>query len=73
MLIESLSPLRERFIEPFDFVLSALALGNVIVRLEDRNGLLATIKLQRPSARHDHRGSIGLYAPDFAFPPPGLQ
>src|SRR5580693_1173638 len=61
------------FVEVANFPLSSLPLGNVIVRLQDRNGPPLLVSPQRPSAGYCHLGSVGPGLLEFAVPTPGAQ
>jgi hypothetical protein len=52
-------------------VLGPPALGDVVVRLEDRGGPAGGGAPQRPAARHHHRGRVTPGVDELAFPAPG--
>src|ERR1039458_651435 len=59
-------------VERTNLLFPPVALGDVIVRFQDRSGPLLLVSPQRPSARHDHRGTAGfgvLRRPAPSLPP----
>jgi len=52
-------------------VLGMLALGDVVVRLEDRRDPIGSAAPQRPAAGHHDRGPVAARVDELAFPAPG--
>src|SRR5580704_3979622 len=55
-------------VEFANFFFPSLALSNVVVRFKDCDWIPQLVSLQRPSARHNHAGSIGFRFLEFALP-----
>src|SRR5260370_5074140 len=61
------------FVEGANFLLPALALGDVVVRFQDRSGPPLLVSPQRPSAGYYHLGSVSPGLRAFAVPSAGAQ
>ena len=48
--------------------LGMLTLSDVVVRLQDGNGITVFVQLQRPPARHDHLRPVSLCVNELPFP-----
>src|ERR1700738_1308691 len=66
-------PFSKFFVERTNFLLPPFALGDVIVRFQDRSGPPLLVSPQRPSAGYYHLGSVSPGLLEFAVPPPGAQ
>src|ERR1700730_17415027 len=61
------------FVKDANFLLPPLALGDVVVCFQDRNGLPLLVSPQRPSAGYYHPGSVSPGLLEFAIPTSGAQ
>src|SRR5260221_8910788 len=61
------------FVKDANFLLSPLALGDVIVRFQDRSGPSQLVSPQRASAGYYDLGSVSLGLLEFAVPASGAQ
>ena len=66
-------PFPKCFVEVANFLLPPLALGDVVVRFQDRNGPPQLVSPQRPSAGYYHLAPVSPGLLEFAVPTPGAQ
>src|SRR5271166_739743 len=66
-------PFSKFFVKRANFLLAPFALGDVIVRFQDRSGPPLLVSPQRPSAAYYHLAPISLGLLEFAIPTLGAQ
>ena len=71
--LELRRPFRELLVQRADVALPALALRDVVVRLQERDRAPMLVPLQRPPARHDDLRPVSLRVTELAFPAPRVE